>query len=186
MVQPAIVGRSRQLRQFIATMTVVDGDTGFKTEEAVGEKAESARAGSYTLIWQKSVPPQSMYHFGSGHPQYPANQGMLSFGITNPEATNVNKWMEGTLRFVASNAQGTEQLIVREYHTIRLHGQAHAEDASPTASFSVDRQSLTPFPEHFPDIPEDSLMQIWFRPDADPPGGTDAKANFILPATFYV
>lgn len=183
MVMPAVIAASPvdNLRRFVSQLTVVDGDDAYDTETEAGALVQAAASGTWTLIWQVTVPPQRVYRVGSGNPQYPMNQGFFSFGATQNAA---NGWRDGLLRIIATNAAQTRREIVREVHTARLHNITRAAATSPMLAFPTDRQALMPFPEMLPDVVEDSEIQIWMRPDGAA-GTSPCLANFILPVSIY-
>ena len=190
MVLPAMpVAPIQEATRFASQMTVVHGDTEYNTEEKVGAKVFSAPAGTSILIWQKTVPAQRVYRVGSGSPQFPMNQGFISFGCTDQSHSTpkANLWRDGILRIVATNAANTDVKVIREMHTARLHNLAIAAGASPMVAFPTDRQSLMPLSEMLPDVVEDSIIQLWLLPDGANDGAVaDANhCNFILPITIY-
>ena len=188
MVLPAMpVAPIQEATRFASQMTVVHGDTEYNTEEKVGNKVQGASAGTSILIWQKTVPAQRVYRVGSGSPQFPMNQGFISFGCTDQASSpQPNTWRDGILRIVATNAANTDVKVVKEMHTGRLHSLAIAAGASPMTAFPVDRQSLMPLSEMLPDVVEDSIIQLWLQPDAAGVGAVDGNhCNFILPITIY-
>lgn len=179
-MQMAAQAGARRMNRFMTQITATKGDAAYNTEDKIGALVEAAAAGTWTLIFQLTVPAQRIYRFGSGTPAYPTNQGYLSFGAAGDGA---NEWREGTIRLLAANAADTERVIVREFHTARLHGQTNGAGSSPVSAFPIDKQSLTPLPEIETDIVEDSLIKIEFNPDGAAVGA--GKTNFIIPVTIF-
>lgn len=175
-----IVQQGNGLEPFISQVTVTEGDTAYNTEDKVGALVQAAAAGVWTLIWEKTVPAQRVFRIGAGSAQFPVNQGYISYGAGGSAA---NSWREGLIRIIAVNAAETQRIIVREFHSVRLHNQTISAAGSPTAAFPTDKQALTPLPEMLPDIVEDSKIRLEIKPDGAAVGL--GKTNFIIPITVF-
>lgn len=111
-------------------------------------------AGVWTVIGQYVVPAQQAYRFGFGSAAFPDNQGYIYITVyDNTGGTSLE--VEGSIRLVQRNAQGTIQLVVAEFRTEQLKGSVN------------DRSMMIALPEQvqFPIVGEDSVLEIQYLSD---------------------
>ena len=147
-------------------------------ETAAGEI--DLRAGVFQPIGRFTVPAQQLYRFGFGAAAFPDNQGYLHIAVYDNTAVN-SVIVEGSIRLIQRNAQGTVQLVVAEFRTETLRGSA------------TNRQQMIALPEQtqFALVGEDSVLELQMSPDAavtivDVAIGTAAGLDiWNIPVTVY-
>jgi len=155
--QAASNGKAARLQNpFKSHLIVTQGDAAYDTEAEV--LALVGAAGTWTKIWQRTVPAQMEYRFGFGSPAYPDNQGYLFFVILD-EGTNFSI---GEVRLVQNNSRESRPILVFEAPDTRLHGTTVTTSESATPTSRQDMMALPEKVEH-PRVGEDSLLQIWYN-----------------------
>lgn len=114
----------------------------------------AVKDGGFVRIGQFTVPPQQLYHLGYGRGDLPYNQGYLYMTFFDDTGTPVV--IPGVVRFRQANANESINLLIAEYRTEQLSG-----DAS-------DRNKMMAFPEQvlFPFVGEDSKVILEFLADS--------------------
>lgn len=111
-------------------------------------------AGVWTVIGSYTVPAQQAYRFGFGSAAFPDNQGYMYIAVYDDTAATSLE-LEGSIRLVQRNAQGTITLVVAEFRSEQLKGSVN------------NRQLMIALPEQaqFPLVGEDSVLEIQFLGD---------------------
>jgi len=151
-------------------------DTALET----GSGLIAVKAGVWATIGRFKIPAQQLYHFGYGSAAFPDNQGYMYMAIYDDTATD-SELEEGAVRLVQRNAVGTVSLVVAEFRTEQLRGDA------------ADRNKQMALPEQtqFPLVGEDSYLELQFNPDADDSivaaaiGAAAGKDIWNIPVTVY-
>jgi len=161
-------------------MVITDGDAApivYNTMAGVLAIIGALAAGSpWTLVWQKTCEAQRTYRWGFGSPQTPMNQGYMWFCSIDEAAG----FEHGKLRLVQANANQTKVFTVKELDDANLHLQ---DIATLVAATPVNRNDMIALPEkvEFPQIGEDSLLQLWYRAIAVP--AAEDQVGFSIPCT---
>ncbi len=162
---------------FSQNLVITDGDAAYDTMAEVLAIVGALAAGSvWTKIWEKTCEAQRTYRFGFGSPQTPYNQGYMWFCSID---TNVD-FQHGKLRLVQTNANETRSLVVKEMDDANLHLNVVTTLATATP---VSKNDMIALPEkvEFPQVAEDSKLQLWYRCIAA--ATAEDNVGFSIPVT---
>jgi hypothetical protein len=147
---------------FSQTLVITDGDAlpiVYNTMAGVGAIIWALAAGSvWTKIWEKTCEAQRTYRWGFGSPQTPYNQGYMWFASLQVGAG----FQTGKLRLVQANSNETRTFVVKELADSSLHLQVNTSLALATP---ISKNDMIAMPEkvEFPQVGEDSKMQLWYK-----------------------
>lgn len=135
------------------------GDAAYDTEAEVIAFITGTAHSAYLKIWEMTVPPQQLIHWGFGSPALPYNQGFMWFASLDI----TTDWDVGILRLVQANARETKIYVVAEFADSGLHSTTVTSLA--TAQPTLQAGGATPLAEkvEFPWIGEDSKLQLTYR-----------------------
>ena len=170
-------------RPFNTILTPESGDDAYNTSAKIATLIDGAGSGSFTKIWQKTVPAQQGMRWGFGSPAYQYNQGIITFASVPTAASNTN-FEEGNLEFRLANAAGTQIVVQARLYSGMLHSASRSATQVAALALLNDRNQAPPFPEQGDFVYEDSRLEMWWEKVADA-GATVASVAFRIPATFY-
>ncbi len=162
------------------TLVISDGDAApivYNTMAGVLAIIGALAAGSvWTKVWEMTVGAQQTYRWGYGSPAQPHNQGYMWFASLL-EGTGFET---GKLRLVENNANESRPQLCLEIDDTRLH-TADATTLITATPGNINEMLALPEKVEFPQVGEDSKLQIWYRCIAIP--GAEDAVGFSIPAT---
>lgn len=162
---------------FSQNAVITDGDAAYDTmAEVLAIIGALAAASVWTKIWEKTCEAQRTYRWGYGSPQTPYNQGYMWFCSID----SGTDFEHGKLRLSQCNANETNTFVVKELDDANLHLQTVTTLATATP---VSKNDMIAMPEkvEFPQIGEDSKLQLWYKCIA--PATAEDNVGFSIPVT---
>jgi len=158
-------------------VVITDGDAAYDTMAEVLAIIGALAAGSvWTKVWEMTVLAQVTYRWGFGSPAYPHNQGYMWFCSLD----SGTGFQTGKVRLKQAKAREVWAPTVFEADDTRLHGATSTTLALATPS-SINEMMALPEKVEFPQVGEDSMLQIWYRCISVPTAEDDV--GFSIPVT---
>lgn len=156
---------------------VTDGDAAYDTMAEVLAIIGGLAAGSpYIKVWERTTQAQTTARWGFGSPTTPHNQGYMWFASLD----SGTGFEVGVLRLVQAKAMETRTWVVAELDDTGLHGtdSTTLTTATPT---NINEKIALPEKVDFPQMGEDSMLQLYYRAIAVPAAEDDV--GFSIPVT---
>lgn len=156
---------------------VTDGDGAYDTMAEVLAIIGGLAAGSvFTKVWERTIRAQTTERWGFGSPTTPHNQGYMWFCSVDA-ATGFEV---GVLRLLQAKAMETRTWVIGEYDDTSLHG-TDSTTLTTATPVSINEKIALPEKVEFPQMGEDSLLQLYYRAIAVPAAEDDV--GFSIPVT---
>tara|TARA_Y100000310_G_scaffold343319_1_gene450373 strand:+ start:108 stop:635 length:528 start_codon:yes stop_codon:yes gene_type:complete len=147
--------------------------TDFQTANVATDPDITLSTTEFKKLGTFTVGAQRLYHWGSGTAAEQQNQGYIYMANVDDQGTTFH----GTVRFIQSNAQETQTIVVIEKSTRNLNGSQTVKD----------QQIPLPEQTQFPLVGEDSKLIVEMKGEAAHVRDTSDTTNniWLLPVTAY-